>query len=140
MREKLLSKQKNYIYIYIYIYNGLNHKKHLKKVLVLDNMMDYFRGIACKLIFKSNDFDKKDIGNLMKLIWTNSGHHGKKCNVYKLDKKWAVNALRKKWLHEYYVVFNVVVTKLCRRDKNLALISKFSNPNSLFLISLLDKE
>ena len=79
MREKLLSKQKNYIYIYIYIYiyNGLNHKKHLKKVLVLDNMMDYFRRIACKLIFKSNDFDKKDIGNLMKLIWTNSGHHGK---------------------------------------------------------------
>ena len=64
----------------------------------------------------------------------------KKCIVCKLDKKWAVNALRKKWLHEYYVAFNVVVTKLCRRDKNLALISKFSNPNSLFLISLLDKE
>lgn len=103
--------------------------------------MNYFRqNTSCKLIFRSEDFDKRDIRNLMRLIWVYSGHHGKKCCVCKLYRGWAINALREKWLHEFYVDFNMVVTKLCSRDKNLSLISKFSNPNSLFLVSFLDKD
>ena len=57
---------------------------------------------SCKFIL-SDDFDKKDITNLMKLIWIYSGYHGKKCNVYKLYKRWAINALRKKRLDDFYI-------------------------------------
>ena len=69
----------------------------LKKFWCLKkNAVSYFNiKSSCKFIL-SDDFDKKDITNLMKLIWIYSGKKKKKCNVYKLYKRWAINALRKK--------------------------------------------
>lgn len=76
----------------------------LKKFWCLKkNAVSYFNiKSSCKFIL-SDDFDKKDITNLMKLIWIYSGYHGKKCNVYKLYKRWAINALRKKRLDDFYI-------------------------------------
>lgn len=104
--------------------------------------MNYLRPnvVTCKLIFTSKDFDKRDVRNLMRLIWNYSGHHGKKCCVCRLYRRSAINSLRKKWLHDFYVDFDMVVAKLCSRNKDAALLSKFSNPQSLLLVSFSDKD
>lgn len=102
--------------------------------------MNYFKpNVTCKLIFTNEHFDKRDVGNLMRLIWTNSGHHGKKFCVCRLYKRLAINALKKKWLHDFYVDFDMVVAKLCWCDKEVFPVSKCSNPHSLFLVSFIDK-
>ena len=47
-------------------------------------------------VFKQEDFEQKDIPELIKDV-LDSDNHGKKCYVCSRYREWAIEALRTKW-------------------------------------------
>lgn len=67
--------------------------------------------------FKYEDFDKKNIANLIANIWYYSGpHQGKYSVIYSNYRNWCITALKKKG-KDRYIDFDFVVKRLCQRDR-----------------------
>ena len=82
--------------------------------------------------FRYEDFQQKNITQLMKCIWIYSDSHGKRCKVCRTYRLWAISTMKEKWL-SYYIDFETTVQKLIARDLQYAYIIHAPSNFSLYL-------
>ena len=82
--------------------------------------------------FRYEDFQQKNITQLMKCIWIYSDSHGKRCKVCRTYRLWAISTMKEKWL-SYYIDFETTVQKLIARDLQYAYIIHVPSNFSLYL-------
>lgn len=89
-------------------------------------------------IYRQEDFNQKDIPELIKDIWTFSDNHGKKkCYVFSRYRDWAIQVLSQKW-KEDYVDIEMVLHCLYIRKTHWLKNTKISREHKKFIYSFLN--